>query len=167
MKKRATTRFDIFEHTKSGTLRQRGPTLGSLEDAMDVAEIRAKHPDVKKIEIRDADTSFWDTPVVIKTIGAPMSTNPPPRFAIEIDSERIERDINLSDELPHGARILQSPEWEKKAEAEMSRGRTYRRPARPIYLVIEWTGRRGEVGRLLDFVEDPRFPITRYAELYT
>jgi len=85
------------------------------------------------------------------------------RFALEIDSQAITRDVNLTDELPHGARVLHGPEWEAKARIEFARGRTYRAPAQPIYLVIEWTGRHGEIGRLIDFLEDPRFPIVRYA----
>ncbi len=88
------------------------------------------------------------------------------RFAVEIDSYEIKRDASFQDELPVGARILRDEKWEKAARAEFQRGRTYRAPARPLYFVIEWTEKRGTIGRLLDFFEDRRFPVTRYAELF-
>jgi Family of unknown function (DUF6496) len=80
-------------------------------------------------------------------------------FAVEIDPAEFES----RDELPVSAR------WRDDlvhlAEQELGRGRTYRRPKDARYAVIEWTGARGAVGRLLDWLEGTA-GITRYAEIF-
>ena len=80
-------------------------------------------------------------------------------FAIEIDRAVFDNDRVL----PVGAR------WRadrvKLAEDELARGRSYRRPKDARYAVIEWTGYRGEVGRLLDWLEGAS-GVTRYAEIF-
>jgi Family of unknown function (DUF6496) len=82
----------------------------------------------------------------------------PSLFAVEIDRSEFK-----NDELPADAR------WRTDlvplAEAELARGRTYRRPKNARYAVIEWTGFRAAVGRLLDWMEGAP-GITRYAEIY-
>ena len=79
-------------------------------------------------------------------------------FAVEIDKSEFG-----SRDLPTDAR------WRTDliplAEKELSRGRTYRRPKDARYAVIEWTGYRGAVGRLLDWLEGTS-GITRYAEIF-
>ncbi len=80
-------------------------------------------------------------------------------FAVEID----DAEFDGARDLPEGAR------WRKDlvslADEELGRGRTYRRPKAAIYAVIEWTGYRGAVGRLLDWMESAP-GLTRYAEIY-
>jgi len=80
-------------------------------------------------------------------------------FGVEID--RSEFDDNR--DLPDGAK------WRKDltplAEAELARGRSYRRPKSARYAVIEWTGYRAGVGRLLDWLEGAD-GVTRYAEIF-
>lgn len=80
-------------------------------------------------------------------------------FAVEIDRSK----FDSGRDLPTGAR------WRtdrvKLAEDELARGRSYRRPKDARYAVIEWTGYRGEVGRLLDWLEGSP-GITRYAEIF-
>ena len=80
-------------------------------------------------------------------------------FAVEIDRSA----FDSGRDLPTGAR------WRtdrvKLAEEELARGRSYRRPKDARYAVIEWTGYRGEVGRLLDWLEGAA-GITRYAEIF-
>ena len=82
----------------------------------------------------------------------------PSLFAVEIDRSEFKKD-----DLPADAR------WRADlvplAEAELARGRTYRRPKDARYAVIEWTGFRAAVGRLLDWMEGAP-GITRYAEIY-
>lgn len=81
------------------------------------------------------------------------------KFGVEIDPAEFDRDRKL----PAGAR------WRKDlahlAEAELGRGRTYRRPKSAEYNVIEWTSYRGELGKLLDWLEATP-GITRYAEIF-
>jgi len=80
------------------------------------------------------------------------------KFGIEIDPTAFE-----DRKLPAGAR------WRKDlvplAEQELARGRSYRRPPRAEYNVIEWTSYRGELGKLLDWLEATP-GITRYAEIF-
>jgi hypothetical protein len=80
-------------------------------------------------------------------------------FAVEIDRAVFDNDRTL----PDGAR------WRadrvKLAEDELARGRSYRRPKDARYAAIEWTGYRGEVGRLLDWLEGAS-GVTRYAEIF-
>ena len=80
-------------------------------------------------------------------------------FAVEIDRSEFDSGRGL----PAGAH------WRsdrvKLAEEELARGRSYRRPKDARYAVIEWTGYRGEVGRLLDWLEGAA-GITRYAEIF-
>ena len=80
-------------------------------------------------------------------------------FAVEIDRS----EFDSGRDLPTGAR------WRadrvKLAEDELARGRSYRRPKDARYAVIEWTGYRGEVGRLFDWLEGAA-GITRYAEIF-
>jgi hypothetical protein len=80
-------------------------------------------------------------------------------FAVEIDPAEFDRDRDL----PADAH------WRKDlthlAEAEMGRGRTFRRPKHAVYDVIEWTGSRGGIGRLLDWLEAAP-GVTRYAEIF-
>lgn len=82
----------------------------------------------------------------------------PNLFAVEIDRSEFKKD-----DLPADAR------WRADlvplAEAELARGRTYRRPKDARYAVIEWTGYRAGVGRLLDWMEGAP-GITRYAEIF-
>jgi hypothetical protein len=80
-------------------------------------------------------------------------------FAVEIDRSAFDTDRDL----PTGARWR--PNQVKLAEDELARGRSYRRPRDARYAVIEWTGYRGEVGRLLDWLEGAE-GITRYAEIF-
>jgi hypothetical protein len=80
-------------------------------------------------------------------------------FAVEIDRSEFDSDRDL----PAGARWR--ADLVKHAEDELSRGRTYRRPKDARYAVIEWTGYRGEVGKLLDWMEGTS-GITRYAEIF-
>lgn len=79
-------------------------------------------------------------------------------FAVEIDPAEFD-----APDLPDGAM------WRKDliadAERELMRGRTYRRPRNAVYAVIEWTGKRGVVGRVLDWL-DSTPGVTRYAELF-
>ena len=80
-------------------------------------------------------------------------------FAVEIDPREFDRDRDL----PVGA------QWRGDlthlAEQELARGRTYRRPKDARYDVIEWTGFRGALGRLLDWLEGAT-GVTRYAEIF-
>jgi hypothetical protein len=80
-------------------------------------------------------------------------------FAVEIDRS----EFDSGRDLPAGAH------WRadrvKLAEDELARGRSYRRPKDARYAVIEWTGYRGEVGRLLDWLEGAA-GVTRYAEIF-
>lgn len=80
-------------------------------------------------------------------------------FAVEIDRNK----FDSSSGLPEGAH------WRtdrvKLAEDELSLGRSHRRPKDARYAVIEWTGYRGAVGRLLDWLEGA-YGITRYAEIF-
>jgi hypothetical protein len=80
-------------------------------------------------------------------------------FAVEIDRH----EFDTKHALPAGAR------WREDlvhlAEEELGRGRTYRRPKDARYAVIEWTGYRAEVGRLLDWMEAAP-GITRYGEIF-
>jgi hypothetical protein len=80
-------------------------------------------------------------------------------FAVEIDESAFDSERDL----PADAH------WRKDlgrlAEAELGRGRTYRRPAKARYAVIEWKGFRGAVGRLLDWMEGAP-GVTRYAEIF-
>lgn len=91
--------------------------------------------------------------------GPSHSTKPLSRFAVEIDP----REFDADRELPDGAR------WRHDlgavAQAELARGRTYRRPKDARYEVIDWTGFRGAVGKLLDWMEETP-GITRYAEVF-
>jgi hypothetical protein len=80
-------------------------------------------------------------------------------FAVEIDRSEFTGDRNL----PADARWRE--DLAHLAEEELGRGRTYRRPAKARYGVIEWTGYRGEVGKLLDWMEAAP-GITRYAEIF-
>ena len=80
-------------------------------------------------------------------------------FAVEIDRSAFDSDRDL----PTGAKWR--PNQVKLAEDELARGRSYRRPKDARYAVIEWTGYRGEVGRLLDWLEGSP-GITRYAEIF-
>lgn len=80
-------------------------------------------------------------------------------FAVEIDRSAFDSDRDL----PSGAKWR--PNQVKLAEDELARGRSYRRPKDARYAVIEWTGYRGEVGRLLDWLEGAE-GITRYAEIF-
>jgi len=83
----------------------------------------------------------------------------PSRFGVEIDPAEFDRDRDL----PADAR------WREDlvhlAEAELGRGRTYRRPKNARYAVIEWTGYRGAIGKLIDWL-DGAPGITRYAEIF-
>ena len=79
-------------------------------------------------------------------------------FAVEIDRSKfamrdLPADARWRDDLVH------------VAEKELGRGRTYRRPKDARYAAIEWTGHRGAVGRLLDWLEAAA-GITRYAEIF-
>ena len=80
-------------------------------------------------------------------------------FAVEIDRS----EFDDARDLPDGAR------WRKDltqlADAELARGRSYRRPKDARYAVIEWSGYRGAVGRLLDWMEATS-GITRYGEIF-
>jgi hypothetical protein len=80
-------------------------------------------------------------------------------FAVEIDRS----EFDSGRELPDGARWR--PDRAKLAEDELARGRSYRRPKDARYAVIEWTGFRGAVGRLLDWLEGAA-GVTRYAEIF-
>lgn len=80
-------------------------------------------------------------------------------FAVEIDPSEFEG----SRDLPDGAKWRE--DLVSLADAELARGRTYRRPKSARYTVIEWSGYRAAVGRLLDWMEG--MPgITRYAEVF-
>ena len=87
------------------------------------------------------------------------SSNASALFGVEIDDD----EFAARTELPSDAH------WRKDlvflAEKELAGGRTYRRPKRVSYNVIEWTGARGAVGRLLDWMESTP-GITRYAEIF-
>ena len=80
-------------------------------------------------------------------------------FGVEIDRS----EFDDKRDLPDGAK------WRKDltsvAEAELARGRSYRRPKDARYAVIEWTGYRAGVGRLLDWLEGAD-GVTRYAEIF-
>ena len=80
-------------------------------------------------------------------------------FGVEIDRS----EFDDKRDLPDGAK------WRKDlahlAEAELARGRSYRRPKDARYSVIEWTGYRAAVGRLLDWLEGAE-GVTRYAEIF-
>lgn len=80
-------------------------------------------------------------------------------FGVEIDRSEFDEGRDL----PDGAK------WRKDlthlAEAELARGRSYRRPKDARYAVIEWSGYRAAVGRLLDWLEGTA-GITRYAEIF-
>lgn len=80
-------------------------------------------------------------------------------FAVEIDRSEFDTDRDL----PTGAQWR--PNQVKLAEDELARGRSYRRPKDVRYAVIEWTGFRGGVGRLLDWLEGAP-GVTRYAEIF-
>ena len=80
-------------------------------------------------------------------------------FAVEIDRSA----FDSGRDLPDGARWR--ADRAKLAEDELARGRSYRRPKDARYGVIEWTGYRGEVGRLLDWLEGAA-GVTRYAEIF-
>jgi hypothetical protein len=80
-------------------------------------------------------------------------------FAVEIDRSVFDGDRDL----PAGARWRE--DLAHLAEKELGRGRTYRRPVKARYDVIEWTGYRGEIGKLLDWMEAAP-GITRYAEIF-
>ena len=80
-------------------------------------------------------------------------------IAVEINPH----EFDAKDDLPRGAR------WRKDlvvlAEKELRHGRSYRRPRDARYDVIEWISYRGEIGRLLEWLE--RTPgVTRYAEIF-
>jgi hypothetical protein len=79
-------------------------------------------------------------------------------FAVEIDKSEFGEN-----ELPTDARWR--TDLVSLAEEELASGRTYRRPKDARYAVIEWTGYRGAVGRLLDWLERTS-GITRYAEIF-
>lgn len=80
-------------------------------------------------------------------------------FAVEIDPS----EFASRDELPMNAHWRD--DLTSSAVQELGRGRTYRRPQDARYTVIEWTGHRGAVGRLLDWLEGTA-GITRYAEIF-
>ena len=80
-------------------------------------------------------------------------------FAVEIDPAEFEQPRKL----PEGARWRD--DLKTLAEGELSRGRTYRRPANARYAVLEWAGYRAAVGALLDWLEATP-GITRYAEIF-
>lgn len=80
-------------------------------------------------------------------------------FAVEIDP----LEFSSRDELPEAARW--HDDFASLAEKELGRGRSYRRPLNARYSVIEWTGYRGALGRLLDWLERTG-GITRYAEIF-
>jgi len=80
-------------------------------------------------------------------------------FAVEIDRSA----FDSGRDLPDGARWR--ADRAKLAEEELARGRSYRRPKDARYGVIEWTRYRGEVGRLLDWLEGAA-GVTRYAEIF-
>ena len=80
-------------------------------------------------------------------------------FAVEIDRSAFDTERDL----PTGAQWR--PNQVKLAENELARGRSFRRPKDARYGVIEWTGYRGEVGRLLDWLEGAP-GVTRYAEIF-
>jgi hypothetical protein len=79
------------------------------------------------------------------------------RFGIEIDPHEFHES-----ELPAGARWRD--DLRQLAEDELARGRSYRRPRDARYRVVEWTGYRAGVGKLLDWLEATP-GITRYAEI--
>jgi len=80
-------------------------------------------------------------------------------FAVEIDSREFDRGRALpSDAVWRGDLV-------HLAEAELARGRSYRRPKDARYAVIEWTGYRAGVGHLLEWLEASP-GITRYAEIF-
>ena len=80
-------------------------------------------------------------------------------FAVEIDRA----EFGGADDLPTGARWRE--DLVRLAEDELARGRTHRRPKDARYVVVEWTGYRAGVGRLLDWMEGTP-GITRYAEIF-
>ena len=80
-------------------------------------------------------------------------------FAVEIDPSEFEDDRKL----PPGAAWRE--DLVQLADAELGLGRTYRRPKNARNSVIEWSGGRGAVGRLLDWLEGAP-GITRYAEIF-
>ena len=80
-------------------------------------------------------------------------------FAVEIDRS----EFDSGRDLPAGAHWR--ADRAKLAEDELARGRSYRRPKDARYAVIEWTGYRGAVGRLLDWLEGAA-GVTRYAEIF-
>lgn len=85
-------------------------------------------------------------------------------FAVEIDEDKIQHPIDLDP--PHGAVVFHGPRWDEAARKELSGGRkSYRTPARPMYIVIAWEGMSGQVGRVLDWLEQSDIPVTRYAEM--
>lgn len=82
-----------------------------------------------------------------------------PLLAVEIDPS----EFASRDELPTNARWRD--DLSPRAVQELGRGRSYRRPQDARYTVIEWTGHRGALGRLLDWLEGTA-GITRYAEIF-
>lgn len=80
-------------------------------------------------------------------------------FAVEIDPSEFEDDRKL----PQGAAWRE--DLVNLADAELGLGRTYRRSKNARNSVIEWSGGRGAVGRLLDWMEGAP-GITRYAEIF-
>ncbi|HSX22544.1 MAG TPA: DUF6496 domain-containing protein [Gaiellaceae bacterium] len=81
------------------------------------------------------------------------------RYGVEIDPREFE-----DRDLPSGARWRD--DLRPLAEEEMARGRSYRRPKDARYRVVEWTGYRAGVGKLIDWLEATP-GITRYAELFS
>lgn len=81
------------------------------------------------------------------------------KFGVEIDPAQFRH----GDRLPAGARWRD--DLKHLAEAELARGRTYRRPKDARYAVVEWTTYRGELGKLLDWLEATP-GISRYAEIF-
>jgi len=80
-------------------------------------------------------------------------------IGVEIDPHA----FDAEDDLPRGAR------WRKDlvalAEKELRHGRSYRRPKNARYNVVEWISYRGEIGRLLEWLESTP-GVTRYAEIF-
>lgn len=80
-------------------------------------------------------------------------------FALEFDPSEFDRGRDL----PADAKWR--PDLVDLAKQELERGRSHRRPKDARYTVIEWTGFRGALGRLLDWLE--KSPgVTRYAEIF-
>lgn len=86
------------------------------------------------------------------------------KIAVEIDGSKVRSPVDL--EPPYGTKIHHGAEAEREAEKELSGGRkSYRKPASAFYAIFEWTKPRGEVGRLIDWLEGGDIPVTRYAEI--